>query len=153
MTLAASFPMPQKVEAVVSEQRYAKFIAAPFQSGFGHTIGNSLRRVLLSSMEGSAISAVRIDGASHEFASLPNVVEDITDIVLNLKNVRLCLHGDVQKTLEIRKDKAGEVTAGDIITDGTVEVKSLVGEVGFITSGCNTMCSIVVILEFIVAVA
>ena len=122
MTLAASFPMPQKVEAVVSEQRYAKFIAAPFQSGFGHTIGNSLRRVLLSSMEGSAISAVRIDGASHEFASLPNVVEDITDIVLNLKNVRLSLHGDAAKTLEIRKDKAGTVTAGDIITDGTVEV-------------------------------
>jgi DNA-directed RNA polymerase subunit alpha len=110
------------VEAVVSEQRYAKFIAAPFQSGFGHTIGNSLRRVLLSSMEGSAISALRIDGASHEFASLPNVVEDITDIVLNLKNVRLSLHGDAAKTLEIRKDKAGTVTAGDIITDGTVEV-------------------------------
>ena len=124
MTLAASFPMPQALvkDESTATTRYAKFTAAPFQSGFGHTLGNSLRRVLLSSMEGSAISALRIDGASHEFASLPNVVEDITDIVLNLKNVRLCLHGDVQKTLEIRKDKAGEVTAGDIITDGTVEV-------------------------------
>ena len=124
MTLAASFPMPQAVvmDETTATARYAKFTAAPFQSGFGQTLGNSLRRVLLSSMEGSAISALRIDGASHEFASLPNVVEDITDIVLNLKNVRLSLHGDVEKTLEIRKDKAGKVTAGDIITDGTVEV-------------------------------
>ena len=124
MTLAASFPMPQAVvmDESTATARYAKFVAAPFQSGFGQTLGNSLRRVLLSSMEGSAISALRIDGASHEFASLPNVVEDITDIVLNLKNVRLSLHGDAEKTLEIRKDKAGKVTAGDIITDGTVEV-------------------------------
>ena len=124
MTLAASFPMPQAVvmDESTATVRYAKFTAAPFQSGFGQTLGNSLRRVLLSSMEGSAISALRIDGASHEFASLPNVVEDITDIVLNLKNVRLSLHGDTQKTLEIRKDKAGKVTAADIITDGTVEV-------------------------------
>jgi DNA-directed RNA polymerase subunit alpha len=110
------------MDETTATARYAKFTAAPFQSGFGQTLGNSLRRVLLSSMEGSAISALRIDGASREFASLPNVVEDITDIVLNLKNVRLCLHGDVEKTLEIRKDKAGKVTAGDIITDGTVEV-------------------------------
>ena len=124
MTLAASFPMPQAVvmDETTATPRYAKFTAAPFQSGFGQTLGNSLRRVLLSSMEGSAICALRIDGASHEFASLPNVVEDITDIVLNLKNVRLSLHGDAAKTLEIRKDKAGKVTAGDIITDGTVEV-------------------------------
>ena len=124
MTLAASFPMPQAVvmDESTATARYAKFTAAPFQSGFGQTLGNSLRRVLLSSMEGSAICALRIDGASHEFASLPNVVEDITDIVLNLKNVRLSLHGDAEKTLEIRKDKAGKVTAGDIITDGTVEV-------------------------------
>ncbi len=124
MTAASGFPMPQsiRIEEETATDRYAKFIAAPFQSGFGHTLGNSLRRVLLSSLEGAAISAVRIDGASHEFASLPNVVEDVTEIVLNLKRVRLNLHSDQSKTLEIKKDKAGPVTAGDIVVDGTVEV-------------------------------
>ena len=124
MTAASGFPMPQtiRIEEETATDRYAKFIAAPFQSGFGHTLGNSLRRVLLSSLEGAAISAVRIDGASHEFASLPNVVEDVTEIVLNLKRVRLNLHSDQSKTLEIKKDKAGQVTAGDIVVDGTVEV-------------------------------
>lgn len=124
MTAASGFPMPQsiKLEEETATDRYAKFIAAPFQSGFGHTLGNSLRRVLLSSLEGAAISAVRIDGASHEFASLPNVVEDVTEIVLNLKRVRLSLHSDQSKTLEIKRDKAGLVTAGDIVSDGTIEV-------------------------------
>lgn len=124
MTAASKFPMPQSI--VVDENSacstYAKFTAAPFQSGFGHTLGNSLRRVLLSSLEGAAVSAVRIEGAPMEFASLPNVVEDVTEIVLNLKNVHLNLFSDTTKTLEIRKNKAGAVTAGDIVTDGTVEV-------------------------------
>jgi len=124
MAASSAFPMPQKLEKDESSAspRYAKFIAAPFQSGFGHTLGNSLRRVLLSSLEGAAISAVRIEGASHEFASLPGVIEDVTEIVLNLKQVRLVAHGDVPKTLEIRKDKAGTVTAADIVSDGTIEV-------------------------------
>ena len=80
MAAVSGFPMPQSLvmEEQTATDTYAKFIAAPFQSGFGHTIGNSLRRVLLSSLEGSAISAVRIEGVSHEFTSLPNVVEDIT---------------------------------------------------------------------------
>ncbi|MFA7230491.1 MAG: DNA-directed RNA polymerase subunit alpha, partial [Victivallaceae bacterium] len=124
MTAASGFPMPQSIvveEGTVTD-RYAKFIAAPLQCGFGHTLGNSLRRVLLSSLEGAAISAVRIDGASHEFASLPNMVEDVTEIVLNLKNVRLSLHSDLSKTLEIKKDKGGIVTAANIVTDGTVEI-------------------------------
>lgn len=116
--------MPQAVvvDESTATDRYAKFIAAPFQSGFGHTLGNSLRRVLLSSLEGAAICTVRIDGAAHEFVSLPNVVEDVTEVVLNLKQVRLKLFSDSGKTLEIRRDKAGAVTAGDIVTDGTVEV-------------------------------
>lgn len=124
MTAAIGFPMPKSlaVDESTATATYAKFIAAPFQSGFGHTLGNSLRRVLLSSLEGAAICAVRIDGASHEFDELDNVVEDVTEIVLNLKCVRLNLHCDVSKTLEIRKDKAGPVTAGDIICDSTVEV-------------------------------
>lgn len=124
MTAASGFPMPHSI--VVDEEtatnRYTKFTAAPFQSGFGHTLGNSLRRVLLSSLEGAAICAVRIDGASHEFASLPNVVEDVTEIVLNLKQVRIALYSDQTKTFEIKKDKAGPVTAADISTDGTAEV-------------------------------
>ncbi len=124
MSATAGFPMPQSVvvDESTATDRYAKFIAAPFQAGFGHTLGNSLRRVLLSSLEGAAICTVRIDGAAHEFVSLPNVVEDVTEIVLNLKMVRLKLYSDSGKTLEIRRDKAGQVTAGDIITDGTVEV-------------------------------
>ncbi len=124
MAAASAFPMPQslvKDEATATE-RFAKFTAAPFQSGFGHTIGNSLRRVLLSSLEGAAISAVRIDGASHEFASLPSVVEDVTEIVLNLKKVRLNLNSDAPKTFEIRKNKAGQVTAADIVNDGSLEI-------------------------------
>ncbi len=124
MTVVSGFPMPQRIvidDATMTET-YAKFTVSPFMSGFGHTLGNALRRVLLSSMEGAAISAVRIDGTFHEFSSLPNVVEDLTEIVLNLKNVRLKLHSEQSKTLEIVKNKAGAVTAADIVTDGTVEV-------------------------------
>ena len=124
MSAASEFPMPQSivVEDGTATDTYAKFIVAPFQSGFGHTLGNSLRRVLLSSLEGAAICAVRIEGVAHEFASLPHVVEDVTEIILNLKNVHLNLYSDQAKTLEIRRDKAGAVTAADIITDGTVEI-------------------------------
>jgi len=118
------FPMPKSI--VVDEKTmtdtYAKFVAQPFQRGYGHTLGNSLRRVLLSSLEGAAICSVRIDGVKHEFGSLENVIEDVTEIVLNLKKVRLNLHAEGPKLLEIRKDKAGPVTAANIICDSTVEV-------------------------------
>jgi DNA-directed RNA polymerase subunit alpha len=115
--------MPQGLEIDESSanEKYARFTAAPFQSGFGHTLGNSLRRVLLSSLDGAAVSAVRIDGVAHEFASVDGVVEDVTEIILNLKRIKLILHGE-PKTLEIRKNKAGVVTGADIITDGTVEI-------------------------------
>ena len=124
MAAASGFIMPHtlEVDESTATNTYAKFTAAPFLSGFGHTLGNSLRRVLKSHLEGAAISAVRIDGVAHEFASLPGVREDVTEIILNLKRVRLTLNGDIPKTLEIRKDTAGEVTAADIITDGTVEI-------------------------------
>ena len=102
----SGFPMPTslEMEEETATPTYAKFTAAPFQSGFGHTIGNSLRRILMSSLEGAAISAVRIEGVSHEFTSLPNVVEDITEIILNLKKIKLNLHTDPPKTLEIKKN-------------------------------------------------
>ena len=93
---------------------YAKFVAEPFEAGYGHTIGNSLRRVLLSSLEGAAITSVRINGAHHEFATLPHVVEDATDIVLNLKKVKFKAHDHEQRTLQLSVNKEGEVTAGDI---------------------------------------
>ena len=124
MNCETRFPMPKSIvvdEATMTDT-YAKFLAQPFQRGYGHTLGNSLRRVLLSSLEGAAICSVRIDGVKHEFGSLENVVEDVTEIVLNLKKVRLNLHGESPKLLEIRKDKAGPVTAANIICDSTVEV-------------------------------
>src|SRR5689334_3585039 len=103
-------------------ERYGSFTAQPFQRGFGTTIGNSLRRVLLSSIEGAAITAVKIDGVQHEFSPIPGVVEDATDIILNLKQIPLKLHVDTTKTLVIRVDKAGEVRARDIQADGDVEI-------------------------------
>ena len=124
MNCETRFPMPKSIvvdEATMTDT-YAKFVAQPFQRGYGHTLGNSLRRVLLSSLEGAAICSVRIDGVKHEFGPLENVVEDVTEIVLNLKKVRLNLHSEGPKLLEIRKDKAGPVTAGNIICDSTVEV-------------------------------
>ena len=124
MSSGIGFPTPKPImadEATMTDT-YAKFTIQPFQAGFGHTLGNSLRRVLLSSLQGAAICAVRIDGAKHEFDSLDNVIEDVTEIILNLKRVKLNLHADGPKTLEIRKDKAGPVTAADIICDSTVEV-------------------------------
>ena len=101
---------------------YAKFVCEPLEKGYGITIGNSLRRILLSSLPGSAITSVKIEGVLHEFTTVPNVVEDVPEIIINLKNVRLKLDKNEQKTLRINFNGAGEVTAGDIETDGTVEV-------------------------------
>src|SRR5438477_5489765 len=101
---------------------YGEFSAQPFERGFGTTIGNSLRRVLLSSIEGAAITAVKIEGVLHEFSPIPGVVEDATDIILNLKQIPLKLHTDQTKTLTLRVDKAGEVRGRDIQADGDVEI-------------------------------
>jgi DNA-directed RNA polymerase subunit alpha len=101
---------------------YAKFIAEPFEAGYGHTVGNSLRRVLLSSLEGAAITAVKINGASHEFQTLPNVVEDVTDIILNLKKIKFKAHDHEVRNLTIAVNKEGAVTAGDIQESSQVEV-------------------------------
>lgn len=101
---------------------YAKFIAEPFEAGYGHTIGNSLRRVLLSSLEGAAITSVKIAGANHEFQTLPNVVEDVTDIILNLKKVKFRAHDHEIRNLTISVNKEGAVTAGDIQDSAQCEV-------------------------------
>jgi DNA-directed RNA polymerase subunit alpha len=101
---------------------YGEFDCQPLEKGFGITLGNALRRVLLSSIYGAAIVSVRFDGVLHEFSTIPGVKEDVAIIILNLKGVRLKLHGDGPKTITIDASKKGAVTAGDIITDGTVEI-------------------------------
>ena len=103
-------------------ERYGMFTAQPFQRGFGTTIGNSLRRVLLSSIEGAAITAVRIEGVEHEFSPIPGVVEDATDIILNLKQIPFKLMGEGIKTVRLVSDRSGEVLSGQIQTDQDVEV-------------------------------
>ena len=101
---------------------YAKFVCEPLERGYGVTIGNSLRRILLSSLPGCAITSVKIDGVLHEFSGIDNVVEDVPDIIMNLKSVRLKFDGNEEKILRIDAKGEGEVLASDIITDGTVEI-------------------------------
>ena len=101
---------------------YGKFVCEPLEKGYGVTIGNSLRRILLSSLPGCAIKGVKIEGAQHEFAIIPNVVEDVSELILNLKMVRLKFDKNEEKSLRIEFDGEGEVKAKDIITDGTVEI-------------------------------
>jgi DNA-directed RNA polymerase subunit alpha len=103
-------------------ERYGMFTAQPFQRGFGTTIGNSLRRVLLSSIEGAAITAVRIEGVEHEFSPIPGVVEDATDIILNLKQIPFKISSDGVKTVRLDLDHPGDVRSGQIQTDADVEV-------------------------------
>lgn len=107
---------------VDDENNYSKFVCEPLERGYGVTIGNSLRRILLSSLPGCAITSVKINGVLHEFSSIPNVVEDVPEIIVNLKNVRLKFAEEEEKVLRLDFNGEGEVTAGDIQTDGTVEI-------------------------------
>jgi len=118
------FCMPSAVEIESSTRSptYGKFIVQPLERGFGTTLGNALRRVLLSSIEGSAIKAIRIDGVQHEFSTIPGVLEDVQEIILNLKEVRLKLYGDGDRTLVVEKIGAGELKAGDLQVDPMVKV-------------------------------
>jgi len=118
------FEMPKRLtrEDASATPTYAKFIAEPFEAGYGQTIGNSLRRVLLSSLEGAAVSSINIEGAPHEFSTVPGVVEDVTDIILNLKKVLLKSHSRETHTVFLSVNKEGAVTAGDIKSDQVVEV-------------------------------
>ena len=107
---------------VDNENNYARFECQPLERGYGMTIGNSLRRILLSSLPGTAITSIKVDGVVHEFATIPDVVEDVPELIVNLKNVRLKTFDNDEKVLSIDFKGPGEVTAKDIITDGTVEV-------------------------------
>ena len=101
---------------------YGKFVAEPFERGFGNTIGNSLRRVLLSSLEGSSVTQIKIRGAQHEFSTIPGVLEDVTDIVLNVKSLVVKNHSDQMKVITVEKNTAGPVTGADVQTGGELEV-------------------------------
>lgn len=118
------FQKPKRlaVEQETLTDKYGKFSAQPFERGFGTTIGNALRRTLLSSIEGAAVTAVRIEGVLHEFQSITGVVEDATDIILNLKQIPFKLNGEGPKALYLRSDAAGVVTSGMIEADGDVEI-------------------------------
>ncbi len=123
-TLWRDFATPKQLACDEETQTdtYGKFVAEPFERGYGMTIGNSLRRVLLSSIEGAAVTSLKIDGVLHEFSAIPGVLEDVTQIVLNIKQLVLRAHSRQPKTLVIEKDKKGPVTAGDLQVDETIEV-------------------------------
>ena len=123
-TRLGRFEMPKQVvkEDDVSTENYGKFYAEPFEGGYGRTMGNSLRRVLLSSLEGAAISSVKIKGAPHEFCSLEGVVEDVTDIILNVKQILFKSYTRDTQTVKIKVEGPGEVTAGSIETSDSIEV-------------------------------
>ncbi len=115
-------PKRLEVERETLTDRFGRFSAQPFERGFGTTVGNAVRRVLLSSIEGAAVVAVKIEGVQHEFSPIPGVVEDATDIILNVKQVPLRMHGEHPKTLSITSEKVGEIKARDIQTDSDVEI-------------------------------
>jgi len=124
MVLWRGFQKPKRLatDTETLTDKYARFYAQPFERGFGTTIGNALRRVLLSSIEGAAVTAARIEGVLHEFQSIPGVVEDATDIILNLKQIPFKLHGDGPKAIYLKADQPGIITSGMIEADADVEV-------------------------------
>ena len=111
-----------KIEQVELTEDYGKFVVEPLERGYGITLGNSLRRILLSSLPGTAVTSVRIDGILHEFSTIPGVVEDTVDIVLNLKKLLVKLHVDEPVTIHVVADKPGKFLAGDIVVDPSVEI-------------------------------
>ena len=119
-----NFEMPKRLECEESSytDTYGKFIAEPFERGYGTTIGNSLRRVLLSGIEGAAVMSIKVDGVLHEFSSIPGVVEDVSEIVLNIKKLILRSRTKNPKTLFINVEKKGELKASDITTDETIDI-------------------------------
>ncbi len=118
------FQFPKKLECDESTytDTYGKFQAAPFERGYGVTLGNSLRRVLLSSIEGSAVTSVKIAGVAHEFSTIPGVLEDVPELILNIKSLVLNSHSKIPKTIYLKADKKGEVKAKDIQADETIEI-------------------------------
>ncbi len=116
-------PRHLEVEEESLSEIYGRFSCEPLERGFGTTLGNALRRVLLSSLQGAAITSIRVNGVLHEFSTIPGVLEDVAEIVLNLKEVRLRMHAEGPKVLTLRKKGEGTVTAGDLVSDDqTIEL-------------------------------
>ena len=126
-----------KIECVeMSEDNaYGKFVVEPLERGYGITLGNSLRRILLSSLPGAAVTSVKIDSVLHEFSTIPGVVEDVTDIILNLKGLSIKMHTDEERVLRIESETVGEVKAGDIIADADVEILNPDQKIATISEG------------------
>jgi DNA-directed RNA polymerase subunit alpha len=124
MADTAHFEMPEAmvVDEATATLTYSRFVAEPMEKGFGHTLGNSLRRVLLSSLDGIAVSWIRIDGVPHEFTTMDDVIEDVTEIVLNFKKVRFKSEGELPRKLTLKTSKAGVITAADISLDGVTKI-------------------------------
>jgi DNA-directed RNA polymerase subunit alpha len=138
--------LPTRVERdkKVADDRYGKFYIEPFERGFGTTIGNSLRRVLLSSLEGSAVTSIKITGVNHEFTSINGVMEDVTDVVLNVKNLTVRLQGDGPKLMKITANKAGLVTAANIVADPAIEIVDKSKVIATLTKDVNFEIEMVV---------
>ena len=115
-------PSSVEVDRDTLTDTYGKFIAEPFERGFGNSVGNSLRRVLLSSLEGSAVTQIKVRGAQHEFTTIPGVMEDVTNIVLNVKSLVVRNHSDATRVITVERDKAGVITGADVETDADVEI-------------------------------
>lgn len=120
--LGFAMPTTLVVDKATATANYARFTAEPWEKGYGHTIGNAMRRILLSSMEGVAITAIKIDGVAHEFTTIPDVVEDVTEVVLNIKHLHVTCEGELPRKLELYADKAGAVTAANVKEDGVTAV-------------------------------
>ena len=118
------FQMPKRLDCDESTytDTWGRFIAEPFEKGYGITLGNSLRRILLSSIEGSAVTSIKIGGVRHEYSTIPGVMESVSEIILNIKKLVLRSHSKVPKPIFVKAEKKGEVTAADIICDETIEV-------------------------------
>lgn len=139
-------PKRLQVETDSLTDSYGKFYAEPFERGFGTTLGNALRRILLSSLQGAAISSVRIKDVLHEFSTITGVTEDVTDIILNLKGVQVKVHGDESRNIRIVKKGAGVITAADIVTDSQVEVLNPDHHIATCGKGCDLEMDMVVTL-------
>jgi DNA-directed RNA polymerase subunit alpha len=138
--------LPSRVvrDEAVSTSSYGRFIIEPFEQGFGTTIGNSLRRVLLSSLEGAAVTSVKIAGVTHEFRTIEGVLEDVTDILLNIKGIVLKLTGAERKTMSVRRNTAGEIRAGDIVADPAITIANHDHVIATLTANTSFQCEMTV---------
>ena len=133
-----NFELPSRVQMddTTATDSFGKFMVEPFERGFGTTIGNGLRRVLLSSIEGTAVTTVKIEGVVHEFSTIPGVLEDVTQIILNIKKLRVKMHTDAPCTLRIDVAEKGDVTGANIETDHNVEVVNTDLKIATLTDEC-----------------